>query len=231
MPKAWDGAQWEIPLIFSVETPSPLSPSLEAGQNVDVFLFLSFWRPETLMPFNIPLSCQGYPLHFTQRRLLSNPRRQNKNPETYDTTIVNRPLPPRKRSAAFTYPTNVGRKNAVGRETVWVTLRERAPPTPPAALLSATKLKPRKRNFDTVGRTGLFAKALKSGDWAEAGMMLSASATLAFGKVKAAGAAEGERYWHTPNVRRPSSSPCPNDSIPLHNPQTSFVQSSTFKND
>lgn len=77
---------------------------------------------------------------------------------------------------------------------MWVTLRERAPPTPPAALLSATKLKPRKRNFDTVGRTGLFAKALKSGDWAEAGMMLSASATLAFGNVKATGAAAGEGH-------------------------------------
>lgn len=83
----------------------------------------------------------------------------------------------------------------MGRETVWVTLRERAPPTPPAALLSASNLKPRKRNFDTVGRTGLFAKALKSGEWAEAGMMLSASATLAFGKVKAAGAAEGEIWY------------------------------------
>ena len=41
----------------------------------------------------------------------------------------------------------------------------------------------------------MFAKALKSGEWAEAGMMLSASATLAFGKVKAAGAAEGEIWY------------------------------------
>lgn len=79
-----------------------------------------------------------------------------------------------------------------GRETVWVTLRERAPPTPPAALLSTTKLKPRKRNFDTVGRTMLFARAVKSGDWAEAAMMLSASAKLNFGKMKAVGAAKGE---------------------------------------
>lgn len=80
----------------------------------------------------------------------------------------------------------------IGRETVWVTLRELPPPTPSAALIAATGLKPRKRNFDTVGRTQLFAKALKTGDWPEAAMMLSASVRLDFGKVKIVGAPEGE---------------------------------------
>lgn len=84
-------------------------------------------------------------------------------------------------------------KFVLGSETVWVTLRERPPPTPPAALFAAKRLKPRKRNFDTVGRTELFTKALKTGDWAEATMMLSAAAKLQFGKVKATGAVEGER--------------------------------------
>lgn len=74
---------------------------------------------------------------------------------------------------------------------MWVTLRERPPPPRPAALFAANRLKPRKRNFDTVERTGLFAKALKAGDWAEATMMLSSTAKLQFGKIKANGAAEG----------------------------------------
>ena len=78
------------------------------------------------------------------------------------------------------------------RETVWVTLRERAPPTTPAALLATTMVKPRKRNFDTVGRTHLFARALKVGDWAEAAMMLSAMSTMNSGKLKVSGASEGE---------------------------------------
>lgn len=73
-----------------------------------------------------------------------------------------------------------------------MTLRERPPPTPPAALFAAKRLKPRKRNFDTVGRTDLFVKALRAGDWAEATMMLSSAAKLQFGKVKATGAAEGK---------------------------------------
>lgn len=81
---------------------------------------------------------------------------------------------------------------ALGRETVWVTLRERPPPMPPVALLAASGLKPRKRNFDTLERTRLFARALKSSDWAEAAMMLSASATIKSGKLKVSGAAEGE---------------------------------------
>lgn len=61
-----------------------------------------------------------------------------------------------------------------------------------AALFSTTKLKPRKRNFDTVGHTRLFANAIKNGDWAEASMLLSASARLNFGKTIARGAADGE---------------------------------------
>ncbi|CAM9118292.1 unnamed protein product, partial [Hapterophycus canaliculatus] len=92
--------------------------------------------------------------------------------------------------AIFRFPTTVANRIVLGSETVWVTLRERPPPTPPAALFAAKRLKPRKRNFDTVGRTGLFVKALKMGDWAEATMMLSTAAKLQFGKVKATGAAE-----------------------------------------
>lgn len=84
-------------------------------------------------------------------------------------------------------------KLVLGRETVWVTLRERPPPTPAATLFAAKRLKPRKRNFDTVGRTGLFVAALKAGDLTEATMMLSSAVKLQFGKVKATGAAEGER--------------------------------------
>ncbi|CAM9452554.1 unnamed protein product, partial [Ectocarpus fasciculatus] len=90
----------------------------------------------------------------------------------------------------FRFPTIVASKNVLGRETVWVTLRERPPPTPPAAIFAATRLKPRKRLFDTVARTGVFAKALKAGDWAEATMMLSVAAKLQFGKVKATGSTE-----------------------------------------
>lgn len=92
----------------------------------------------------------------------------------------------------FRFPTTVASKRVLGRQTVWVTLRERPPPVPPATLFAANRLKPRKRNFDTVERTGLFAKALKVGDWAEAAMMLSSTAKLQFGKVNAAGAAEGD---------------------------------------
>ncbi|CAM9348828.1 unnamed protein product [Scytosiphon promiscuus] len=92
--------------------------------------------------------------------------------------------------AIFRFPTITANRIVLGSETVWVTLRERPPPTPPAALFAAKRLKPRKRNFDTVGRTELFAKALKTGDWAEATMMLSAPAVLQFAKVKATGAAE-----------------------------------------
>ena len=97
------------------------------------------------------------------------------------------------RNIVFRFPTTVASKFVLGRETVWVTLRERPPPTPAAALFAANRLKPRKRNFDTVGRTGLFVGALKAGDWTEATMMLSSTAKLQFGKVKATGAAEGER--------------------------------------
>ncbi len=93
----------------------------------------------------------------------------------------------------FRFPTIVDSKFVLGRETVWVTLRERPPPTPAAAIFAGNRLKPRKRNFDTVGRTRLFVGALKAGDWAEATMMLSAAAKLQFGKVKATGAAEGEQ--------------------------------------
>lgn len=103
------------------------------------------------------------------------------------------------KTTVFRFPTTVASKLVLGRETVWVTLKERPPPTPAAALFAANRLKPRKRNFDTVGRTGLFVGALKARDWAEATMMLSAVAKLQFGKVKATGAAEGERkggrYW------------------------------------
>lgn len=53
-------------------------------------------------------------------------------------------------------------------------------------------LKPRKRNFDTVARTQLFAQALKVGDWIKAAMMLSGSVKLDFGKVKVVGASEGK---------------------------------------
>ncbi|CAN0042077.1 unnamed protein product, partial [Ectocarpus sp. 12 AP-2014] len=90
----------------------------------------------------------------------------------------------------FRFPTIVASKSVLGREIVWVTLRERPPPTPPAAIFAATRLKPRKRLFDTVARTGVFAKALKAGDWAEATMMLSVAAKLQFSKVKATGATE-----------------------------------------
>lgn len=82
----------------------------------------------------------------------------------------------------------------MGRETVWVTLRERAPPMAPATLVATTKLKPRKRNLDIVGRTRLFTKGLKAGDWGEVAMMLSASVTLVFGKARAAGAVEGKEH-------------------------------------
>lgn len=96
-------------------------------------------------------------------------------------------------NTVFRFPTTVASKFVLGRETVWVTLRERPPPTPVAALFAANRLKPRKRNFDTVGRTGLFVEALKAGDWTEATMMLSSAAKLQMGKVKATGAADGER--------------------------------------
>lgn len=107
----------------------------------------------------------------------------------------------------------------LGSETVWVTLRECAPPMIPAALRAAKTRKPRKRNFDTVGRTSLFARALKSGSWVEAAMMLSATARLDFGGIKVSGAKEGDDHgkgctdflapWHTtPCKMEERSLPC-----------------------
>lgn len=80
----------------------------------------------------------------------------------------------------------------LARETVWATLREIPPPSPPAALIRSTSFKPRKRNFDTVARTQLFADSFKEGNWERAAMMLSATARLDFGKIKVVGASQGE---------------------------------------
>ncbi|CAM9201391.1 unnamed protein product, partial [Sphacelaria rigidula] len=92
----------------------------------------------------------------------------------------------------FTHRTQVGKRFVPARETVWVTLREAPSPTPSSRLTMSALLKPRKRNFDTVARTQLFAQALKVGDWIKAAMMLSGSVKLDFGKVKVVGASEGK---------------------------------------
>lgn len=100
----------------------------------------------------------------------------------------------------FRFPARVANRSFLGSETVWVTLRERAPPMLSAALSAAKVLKPRKRNFDTVKRTRLFAKALQEGDGAGAAMMLSAMTRLEFGRVIASGATEGVSIGSTPAV-------------------------------